>query len=595
MAPRKKTPAPEPLPEGDLAGQFKADDQEKVILGAMLRSHDFAIEVVGRMEEAHFGAKIHRDIFRFCKELVERGRKVSVPILSALIPQEPDSPSVPLYLEALRSDDRDSTSAIDSIDMVRAVAAKRLAWEKVGKLKAYALTFDVGEGEGTFWTGFQDLAKPPVEEQVDGFVPFSHALTKAIDLAARAFQNDGKITGVLTGIPSLDEALGGLQPSDLIVIAGRPGMGKTSLAMNIAVSAAKVGQRVGIFSMEMSEDQIAMREVAAASRVPGYKVRRGNFTVDDFDKIAAHAEQMEGLPIQIDPSGGLSITKVAAKARALQRKFGLDLLVIDYLQLMKGSGFRKESNRVQDVTEITSGLKALAKELSVPIIALSQLSRKVEERDDKRPMLSDLRESGSVEQDADVVMFVYREEYYLKNQEPRAGTQEHEEWQMRMEMCHGRADIIIGKQRHGPAATVPVRFDAQFTQFSELTEDERNVSESGRAAPHKLLKNEVIPYEVLIREMNARGGVWISPQEWKTAYLGGQMLMSDNGDGAESELRKHEAELRDASKSLMKSKVIAFDRENNQVLLTGRRVSGTQIVYRPGDSRSTGGQQEAAE
>jgi replicative DNA helicase len=282
--------------------------------------------------------------------------------------------------------------------------------------------------------------------------------------------------------------MGGLQHSDLVILAGRPGMGKTSLATNVAYNIARAwrgdvrpdghietmnGGIVGFFSLEMSAEQLATRIISEQTEIPSYRIRRGEIDPGDFDRIAAVAREMEAIPLYIDETGGLSIAQLAARARRLKRQRGLDLLVIDYLQLLQGSSRRAAEGRVQEVTEITTGLKALAKELNVPILALSQLSRQVESRDDKRPQLADLRESGSIEQDADVVLFVFREEYYLKNKEPRAGTDEHFKWQTDMEAVHGKAELIIGKQRHGPTGTVPLQFKADVTRFSNLADESR--------------------------------------------------------------------------------------------------------------------------
>jgi replicative DNA helicase len=278
--------------------------------------------------------------------------------------------------------------------------------------------------------------------------------------------------------------MGGIQSSDLIIIAGRPGMGKTSLATNIAFNIAKAyrGERqpdgamktvnggiVGFFSLEMSAEQLATRIVAEQSGISSYKIRQGRITEQEFFKLSDVAAEIEKLPLYIDQTGGLSIAQLVARARRLKRQRGLDVLMVDYLQLLSGSS-RKGENRVQEITEITTSLKALAKELNVPLIALSQLSRGVESRDDKRPQLQDLRESGSIEQDADVVMFVFREEYYLKNREPKPGTEEHFKWQTEMDLVHGKAEVIIGKQRHGPTGTVQLQFDAEVTRFSDLAE-----------------------------------------------------------------------------------------------------------------------------
>src|SRR5204862_7380102 len=262
----------------------------------------------------------------------------------------------------------------------------------------------------------------------------------------------------------------------------RPGMGNTALATNIAYNIARAyrgevqadgttkavnGGVVGFFSCEMSAEQLATRIIAERTGIPSSSIRRGGISEADFEKIRDYSIELQSLPFFVDETGGLSISQLMARARRLKRQKGLDLIVIDYIQLLSGSGKRSE-NRVQEITEITTSLKALAKELNVPVIALSQLSRQVESREDKRPQLSDLRESGSIEQDADVVLFVYREEYYLRNREPRAGTEEHFKWQAEMEAVHGRAEVIIGKQRHGPTGTVPMQYKADVTRFADL-------------------------------------------------------------------------------------------------------------------------------
>jgi replicative DNA helicase len=284
----------------------------------------------------------------------------------------------------------------------------------------------------------------------------------------------------------MDKRMGGLQPSDLIVLAGRPGMGKTSLATNIAFNIAHAyepvqqadgsfkaanGGVVGFFSLEMSSEQLATRIISEQTEIPSSKIRRGEITETDFEKLVACSQTMQKIPLFIDQTGGISIAQLAARARRLKRQRGLDVIVIDYIQLMTGSSRRANENRVQEITEITTGLKALAKELAVPILALSQLSRQVEQREDKRPQLSDLRESGSIEQDADVVMFVFREEYYVERQKPREGTPEFNDWQTQMMAVSGKAEVIIGKQRHGPVGMVQLAFESQFTRFSNLARD----------------------------------------------------------------------------------------------------------------------------
>jgi replicative DNA helicase len=305
-------------------------------------------------------------------------------------------------------------------------------------------------------------------------------------MASAAYMRDGHLSGIATGLRDLDRRMGGLQPSDLIILAGRPGMGKTSLATNIAFNIAnayeaeqqadgsfkaKNGGVIGFFSLEMSSEQLATRIISEQAEVPSSKIRRGDLTEPDFEKLIACTQTLQKVPLFIDQTGGISIAQLAARARRLKRQRGLDVIVIDYIQLMQGSSAKASQNRVQEITEITTGLKALAKELNTPIVALSQLSRQVENRDDKRPQLSDLRESGSIEQDADVVLFVYRDEYYLQSKEPEPGTPDHEKWVERMEAARGKAEVIIAKQRHGPTGTVALAFTGEFTRFSDLADE----------------------------------------------------------------------------------------------------------------------------
>jgi len=313
-----------------------------------------------------------------------------------------------------------------------------------------------------------------------GFQRFDSALATSIQMATNAFKRDGKIAGVPTGLDELDRKLGGLHKSDLIILAARPSMGKTALAVNIAYQAARrckraIGQNgvmrtddgavVGFFSLEMSADQLATRVLADVAEVPSDQIRRGELNPREYERIREAAKVMEGLPLYIDDMGGISITQLAARARRLQRTHGLDLLIIDYLQLITSSGGSRNDGRVQEVSQITKSLKALAKELQIPVIALSQLSRQVEMRDDKRPQLSDLRESGSIEQDADVVLFIYREAYYLERQEPSEDDPRHAEWRDQMSSKLNTAELIISKQRHGPIGKVEVGFSPSRVRF----------------------------------------------------------------------------------------------------------------------------------
>jgi len=293
----------------------------------------------------------------------------------------------------------------------------------------------------------------------------------AIEMASNAYKNEEGVVGVATGLTDLDDRLGGLHKSDLLIIAGRPSMGKTALATNIAFNAARKilddnrKSSIAFFSLEMSSEQLSTRILAEQSRIKSNDIRRGRISEEQFDKFIETSKNISELPLYIDETPAISIAALSNRARRIKRLYGLDLVVIDYIQLMTAS--KSYEGRVQEISEITQGLKALAKELSVPVLALSQLSRAVEQRDDKKPQLSDLRESGSIEQDADVVMFVYREAYYLERKEPRPATVEHAEWQAKMNEVTNLAEIIIGKQRHGPTGNIMLEFEAMFTKFKD--------------------------------------------------------------------------------------------------------------------------------
>ena len=305
------------------------------------------------------------------------------------------------------------------------------------------------------------------------FLKFNEALDQTIEMATLAMQNDRGIVGVPTGLTDLDEKLGGLHKSDLVIIAGRPSMGKTALATNIAYNAAKTLQErgekasVAFFSLEMSSEQLSTRILSEQARIQSNNIRRGKATEEEINRYIEVSRNIYELPLYIDETPAITISTLSNRARRIKRLFGLNLIVVDYIQLMRTS-IKRFDNRVQEISEITQGLKALAKELGVPVLALSQLSRAVEQRDDKIPQLSDLRESGSIEQDADVVMFVYREEYYLEKRQPKLGSIEHAEWQSKMSDISGLAEIIIGKQRHGPTGNIQVEFEGMFTKFKDL-------------------------------------------------------------------------------------------------------------------------------
>lgn len=319
-----------------------------------------------------------------------------------------------------------------------------------------------------------------------GLRAFSEALSGAVAMAAEAYQRDGGLSGISTGLIDLDQKLGGMHPSDLIILAARPSMGKSALAVNIAYHVAKNyqydpqpdgtrktvnGGQVAFFQLEMSEEQLALRILSEVAGVSGDKIRKGDIDATEFGRIRDAAMEIAEIPLKIDATGAISVGRIAARARRMKRQGGLDLIIVDYLQLATGDKRYAGGERVQEVSEITQALKALAKELNVPVLALAQLSRQVETRADKKPQLSDLRESGSIEQDADMVMFIYREAYYLSREEPRENTPEHLTWQEKMDNCRGLAEVIIGKQRHGPIGVVRLAFNEDLTKFGNLARD----------------------------------------------------------------------------------------------------------------------------
>jgi replicative DNA helicase len=481
LAPEAGTPAFRTAPHNIEA--------EQSLLGAILVNNDAFYRVSDFLEPKHFFEPIHQTIFETAASLIRMG-KVATPVtLKTFLPADTDIGGVTVgqYLARLAAE---ATTIINAQDYGRTIYELSLRRDliRIGE-DMVNVAFDapvdfaprnqIEDAERRLY----ELAESGRYD--GGFQKFSQALTVAVDMAAKAFQRDGKLSGIATGLRDLDTKMGGLQPSDLIIVAGRPGMGKTSLATNIAYNVAKAyvpalqadgttkaanGGVVGFFSCEMSAEQLATRIIAERTGIPSSSIRRGGISENDFEKIRDHSIELQSLPFYVDETGGLSIAQLMARARRLKRQKGLDLVVVDYIQLLQGSAKRSD-NRVQEVTEITTSLKALAKELNVPIIALSQLSRQVESRDDKRPQLSDLRESGSIEQDADVVMFVFREEYYLAMKQPTPGTEEHIKWQAEMERVVGRAEVIIGKQRHGPTGTVELHFDASVTRFGDLVHD----------------------------------------------------------------------------------------------------------------------------
>ncbi|PBC11408.1 replicative DNA helicase [Mesorhizobium sp. WSM3859] len=465
-------------------------EAEQALLGAILVNNDAFYRVSDFLKPAHFYEPLHRRIFEVASELIRMG-KIATPItLKTFLPadEKVGDMTVAQYIVRLAVE---AVTVVNATDYGRAIydLATRRALITVGEDMvniAYDAPVDMSPSDQIEDAERRLFELAETGRYDGGFESFNDAVKTAVEMANAAYMRDGHLSGISTGLRDLDRRMGGLQPSDLIVLAGRPGMGKTSLATNIAFNIAEAyvpaqqadgtfkaanGGVVGFFSLEMSSEQLATRIISEQTEISSSKIRRGEITEMDFEKLVACSQTMQKIPLFIDQTGGISIAQLSARARRLKRQRGLDLIVIDYIQLMQGSSARASQNRVQEITEITTGLKALAKELGVPIIALSQLSRQVESRDDKRPQLSDLRESGSIEQDADVVLFVYREEYYLKNREPKLGTEEYVKWENEMNEARGKAECIVAKQRHGPTGTVSLAFHGEFTRFSDLAEE----------------------------------------------------------------------------------------------------------------------------
>ena len=465
-------------------------EAEAALLGAMMIDNRLADDIVDRIEPQHFYEPLHGRVFAAIKTLRGSDMLATPVTLRPMFEADEGMKELggPAYLASLTGSGAGLIGARQFAQQIYDLAMLR-ALVTVGRtLVDRALdTSEEVNPRAQIEAAEEELFKVAADGGAESSVKtFVQATTMAVKMAERALNSGGNLSGVTTGLDSVNAKIGGMHHSDLMILAGRPGMGKTSLATNIAYNVAAAyepaqqadgsfkaanGGVVGFFSLEMSSEQLATRIISEQTEIPSSKIRRGDLTESDFHKLVAYTQENHKRPLFIDQTGGISIAQLSARARRLKRQRGLDLIIIDYIQLMTGSSRRGNENRVQEITEITTGLKALAKELGVPIIALSQLSRQVESRDDKRPQLSDLRESGSIEQDADVVMFVYRDEYYLKNKEPERGSPEHITWEDKMRDVQGKAEVIIGKQRHGPTGTVPMGFQGEFTRFFDLVED----------------------------------------------------------------------------------------------------------------------------
>jgi replicative DNA helicase len=462
---------------------------EQALLGAILVDNQAIERISSILKAEDFYDPLHQRLYEVMLNASERGGMVLTPLtLHAAMKADPGLIEVGghAYLAGL-------VQAAPAIPNVRDLA-------RILHDLAVRRTL-IGIGEDIVNTAYEAPHDKPPKEQIEeaekalyrvsesskygqGPIDFAESLRRTVELAEKAQQRGGRISGLVTGFTDIDSLLGGLQPSDLIILAGRPGMGKTSLATNMAFYTARAytqdiesgaevprGAPVLFFSLEMAAQQLSARILSEACEIEMWKIRNGRFTEDEWEKFVLSMQELSTLPLYIDDTGGISVAQIAARARRLKREKGIGCVMIDHIQLVAGSG--RTENRVQELTEISKSLKVLAKELDCPVVALSQLSRAVDARDDKRPVLSDLRESGSIEQDADVVMFVYREEYYLKTREPDPGSPDHAKWMEKLDRATNRAEVIVEKHRHGATNKIDLQFDARYTRFSNLAADEQ--------------------------------------------------------------------------------------------------------------------------
>ena len=462
-------------------------DVEQALLGAILADNRAMERASTFLKPEHFYDPLHQRIFAAMSRMIERGGVVVTPL--TLHAQMKSDPGVietggQAYFEALLA----AAPAIPNIKDFAAILSDLAVRRSLIRI-----------GEDIVNTAYEAPGERGAREQIEeaekalygvaetnrfgeGALDFHEALTRTVQAAERAAARGGRISGVTSGFTDIDQLLGGLQPSDLLILAGRPGMGKTALGTNMAFHAARQylrdleasaeypsGAPVLFFSLEMAAQQLSARILSEQAELEVWKIRNGRFSESEWEKFVLTMQELSSLPLYIDDTGGISIAQIAARARRLKREKNIGLIIIDYLQLVEPS--RRHDNRVQEITEVTKGLKTLAKELDVPVLALSQLSRGVDARDDKRPVLSDLRESGSIEQDADVVMFVYREEYYLKTREPEAGTPEHAKWMEKLDRATNRAEVLVEKHRHGATRAIDLVFEGQYTRFSNMAND----------------------------------------------------------------------------------------------------------------------------
>ena len=492
-----------PTNDDNIFEVFSNIEAEIALIGCLLWDNRNYEKISDLIDESHFVDENHQIIFKKIKELLDKNILVSPITLKNYFSNDDFGVEMTKYLNQIKDSSPSTQNPYSYAKIIYELYLKR-SLVGIGQ-NIVQETFDTNvenTGENLIENAENDLYNlSNLGSSERKYSKFGEALKDAVNIIDEAFKREGKIAGVACGLKDLDNKLGGLHKSDLIIIAGRPSMGKTALGTNIAFNVAKNykekidelgistlidGGKVAFFSLEMSSEQLATRILAEQTKISGDKMRKAELSKDDFKKIARSTSELEDLNLFIDDNPILTIATLRARARRLKRLYGIDLIIIDYLQLMSANSKNKNEGRVQEISEITRGLKAIAKELNIPIIALSQLSRQVEQREDKRPQLSDLRESGTIEQDSDVVMFIFRESYYLERMEPIKKPEEpedkyherHSRWQELCEKTHNTAEIIIAKQRHGPIGTIKTHFESNYTRFSDLNiKDYDNIME----------------------------------------------------------------------------------------------------------------------
>lgn len=449
-------------------------EAEQAVIGSILVTNEIFDDINTIISSINFYDPMHQKIFNAIESMIYKGLLANPITLKNYFEKEKDEINIPEYLVKITKFSTSARQAIEYSKIIYDMFVRRELIKISDQIIDDAKENDLNVSGQNIIENSEKLLYDLAEKGTfsSSLIKFDDAMKQTIEMASAAYKNEGGIVGVPTGLRDLDDKLGGLHQSDLIIIAGRPSMGKTSLATNIAFNAAKNIQEngrkssVAFFSLEMSSEQLSTRIISEQARIGSNDIRRGRISDEQFDQFLETSKNISELPLFIDETPAISIAAMSNRARRIKRLYGLDLIVVDYIQLMKGS-LNNKDGRVQEISQITQGLKAIAKELGVPVLALSQLSRQVEQRDDHKPQLADLRESGSIEQDADVVMFVYREGYYLQRKEPREATVEHAEWQAKMNEVAHLAEIIIGKQRHGPIGKVTLEFEERFTKFKD--------------------------------------------------------------------------------------------------------------------------------